>query len=46
MLVLQVICTFLKLKEQNNDYIDYFTENDMIELSMKIFNANCVDYGT
>lgn len=46
MLVFTVICTFLKIKEQNNDYIDYFGENEMIELSMKIFNANCVDYAT
>lgn len=46
MLVFTVICTLLKMKEQNNDYLDYFSDNEMIEVSMKIFNANCVDYGT
>lgn len=46
MLVFTVICTLLKMKEQNNDYLDYFSDNDMVEVSMKIFNANCVDYGT
>lgn len=47
MLVFTVICTLLKMKEQqNNDYLDYFSDNEMIEVSMKIFNANCADYGT
>lgn len=46
MLVFTVICTLLKIKEQNIDYLDYFTDNEMIEVSLKIFNANCVDYGT
>lgn len=44
MLVFTVICTLLKMKEQNNEYLDYFSENEMVEVSMKIFNANCVDY--
>lgn len=46
MLVFTVIFTLLKMKEQNNDYLDYFNDNEMFEVSMKIFNANCVDYGT
>lgn len=46
MLVFTVICTLLKMKEQNNNYLDYFNDNEMFEVSMKIFNANCVDYGT
>lgn len=46
MLVFTVIYTLLKMKEQNNAYLDYFSDNEMIEVSMKIFNANCADYGT
>lgn len=46
MLVFTVICTLLKMKEQNNGYLDYFSDNEMFEVSMKIFNANCVDHGT
>lgn len=45
MLVFTVICTLLKIKEQNNEYLDYFSENEMIEVSMKIFSANCVELG-
>lgn len=45
MLVFTVICTLLKMSE-NNNYLDYFNDNEMVEVSMKIFNANCADYGT
>lgn len=42
MLVFTVICTLLKIKEED---LDYFSDNEMIEVSMKIFSANCVDLG-
>lgn len=43
MLVFTVICTLLKMKEQNDEYLDYFSDNEIIDVSMKIFNANCAD---
>lgn len=43
MLVFTVICTLLKMNNQNNEHLDFFSENEIIEVSMKIFNANCVE---
>lgn len=44
LIMFQIICTLMKLKEENNEYFDSFGEN-VLEVSRKIFNDNCVDNG-
>lgn len=44
LLMFHIICTFLKMKEQqNHDFFDYFDETEMIEVTRKIFNDNCAE---
>lgn len=45
LIMFQIICTLMKLKEENNEYFDSFGDN-VLEVSRKIFNDNCVDNGT
>lgn len=43
-LMFHIICTFMKMKEQqNHEIFDYFNENEMVEVTRKIFNDNCAE---
>lgn len=40
---MKIIYKIIKMKEEENDYFYYFNDNDMFEVSLKIFNDNCVE---